>query len=84
LEKAVERIARSVRSAGAVRFNPFQSGDGQSFAAAFLDEKGDGVILSTLSLRERVSVFAKPVKNYASPHELTEEEKAAMRAVQES
>lgn len=84
LEKAEERIAKGTRGIGVVRFNPFQSGDGQSFAAAFLNEKGDGVIISTLSLRERVSVFAKPVKNYTSPHELTEEEQAAMRAARES
>ncbi|NIT70429.1 DUF4446 family protein, partial [candidate division KSB1 bacterium] len=57
---------------GTVRFNPFKgTGGGQSFAAAFLSEHGNGVVISTLYSRERVSVFAKPIQSFASEYELT-------------
>ena len=40
-----------------------------------LNEEGDGVVLSSLYSRERMSIFAKPIKNGKSEYELTEEEK---------
>jgi len=68
-----------VRGVGVVRFNPFTAqGGNQSFAAAFLDEQGSGVVLSTLYARDRVGVYAKPVDNGSSSFELTEEEKEAI------
>lgn len=75
-----ERVKRAVCGVGTVRFNPFKgtSGSNQSFATAFLDEEGNGVVLSSMYSREHVSVFAKPVKNRASEYGLTEEEKAAI------
>lgn len=76
-----KRLRRSVQSVHAVRFNPFRgSGEGsnQSFAAAFLNEEGDGLVISSLYSRERVSVFAKPVKKHSSEYELSNEEKEAI------
>lgn len=80
LKLAEGRLRTSVRGVGVVRFNPFASGQGgnQSFAAAFLDEGGDGVVFSTLYARDRVGVYAKPVKDGASSFELSEEEKEAI------
>lgn len=80
--KNVERrLRRSTQAIDTVRFNAFR-GDGlggnQSFATALLDENGDGAVLSSLYTRERVSVFAKPVKKFASEIELTEEESRAI------
>ena len=80
--KLVEaRLSGSVQGVGVVRFNPF-SGDGsggnQSFAAAFLDEAGDGVVFSSLYARDRVGLYAKPLQKGVSPHELTAEEKEAI------
>ena len=75
------RLKKSVQSVHTVRFNPFQgqgAGGNQSFATAFLNEHGDGVIVSSLYGRDHVSVFAKPVKNHASEHELSDEEKEAL------
>lgn len=73
------RLKGSVRGVGTIRFSSFErSGDGQSFAIALLSEEGDGVILSTLSMRERTSVFAKPIKRFVSEQTLMEEEKAAL------
>ena len=77
------RLKKSVQSVHTVRFNPFQgqgAGGNQSFATAFLNEHGDGVIVSSLYGRDHVSVFAKPVKNHASEHELSDEEKEALES----
>jgi hypothetical protein len=81
LKLAESRLRTSVRGIGVVRFNPFQSGQGgnQSFAAAFIDEGGDGVVFSTLYARDRVGVYAKPLTAGASSFELSEEEKEAVR-----
>ena len=79
LKLAEARLRTSVRGVGVVRFNPFTTqGGNQSFAAAFLDEQGSGVVLSTLYARDRVGVYAKPVDNGSSSFELTEEEKEAI------
>lgn len=74
-----EKLATSVRGVGTVRFNPFKgSGSNQSFATAFLNEHGDGVIISSLYSRERVSIFAKPVEELESKYELMKEEQEAL------
>jgi hypothetical protein len=76
------RLRQSVQNVNTIRFNPFQdSGSNQSFAVAFLNEKGDGVVISSLYSREKVSVYAKPIKNYASEYTLSEEEKRAINEI---
>ena len=80
--KSIEgRLKKSIRGVHTVRFNPFAgtSGSNQSFATAFLDDLGNGVIISSLYSRERVSVFAKPIKKFTSEYELTEEESDAIK-----
>jgi uncharacterized protein YlxW (UPF0749 family) len=76
LEKRVKRAAQITYSK---RYNPFKgTGEGglQSHSTAILSEEGDGVVLSTLATRDRVSVFAKPLKKFISTDvELTPEEK---------
>lgn len=85
LKLAEGRLRGSVQGIGVVRFNPFTSqGGNQSFAAAFLDERGNGVVFSTLYSRDRVGVYAKPVENGASSFELTGEEKEAIAKAKES
>ncbi len=82
-----ERVMTSVRGTSLVRFNPFKgtgSGGNQSFSAAFLDEDGNGVVLSSLYSRERVSMFGKPLEKFSSTFELTEEEKQAVKEAKES
>jgi hypothetical protein len=76
-----ERLRRSLQGLHTVRFNPFKgtSGSNQSFATVLLNEKGDGVILSSLYSRDRVSIFAKPVKAGVSEFELSEEEEGALK-----
>jgi hypothetical protein len=73
-----KRLRRSTQSIETIRFNPFKgsgTGGNQSFATAFLDENGDGLIISSLYARERVSIFSKQIKKFKSEVELSEEEK---------
>lgn len=82
-----KRLKRSFQGHHTVRFNPFK-GDGsgglQSFATAFLNEEGNGVIISSLYSRERMSIYAKPVKQFETEFELTTEEKEALSKAKES
>ncbi len=75
------RLKKSVQSVNTVRFNPFKGiggGGNQSFSTAFLNEEGDGVVISSLYSRDHVSVFSKPIKSLRSEYELTEEEQQAV------
>jgi len=75
-----KRLQRSIQGIATVRFKSFQDmGGNQSFAIALVNEDGDGIILSSLYARERISVFAKPLKKYQSEYELTKEEKDALK-----
>ena len=81
LDTVEKRLGQSVQSIETVRFNPFRgdgSGGNQSFSTSFLDEKGDGVVLSGLYTRDRVSTYSKPIKNFTSTFELTDEEKSVI------
>lgn len=73
------KLKKSIRGIETIRFNPFpDQGSNQSFAIGLLNEDGDGVVLSSLYSRDRMSVFAKPIKNSKSEYELTQEEKEAL------
>ncbi|MBX4192341.1 DUF4446 family protein [Candidatus Parcubacteria bacterium] len=81
LKVAEMRLRGAVQGVGTVRFNPFQgdgSGGNQSFSICFLDEFGNGVVLSTLYARDRVGVYCKPVENGASQFETSQEEREAI------
>jgi hypothetical protein len=78
------RINKKVDGVILKRFNPFQgagTGGNHSFAAALLDENGDGAVISTLYSREKVSVYAKPIVNRTSVIELTDEEKSVIEKI---
>ncbi|HEY8829482.1 MAG TPA: DUF4446 family protein [Candidatus Limnocylindria bacterium] len=71
---------RSLQKVGVVRFNPFQdSGGDQSFAIALLDQRGSGVVVSSLHGRAETRIFAKQVVNGRSTHSLSDEEQQAIR-----
>ena len=68
------RLKKTISGVETIRFNPFKgdgSGGNQSFATAFLNEERNGVIISSMYGRERMSIFAKPVKNPVSYTHLT-------------
>jgi hypothetical protein len=83
LQTVESRLKKSVQAVHTVRFNPFKgttgSGGNQSFATAFVNEHGDGVVISSLYARDHVSVFAKPVTKGVSEYELSEEENQAVK-----
>lgn len=75
------RLKRSLQGVHTIRFNPFRDvniGSNQSFSTAFLDEEGNGVVVSSLYSRDRVSVYSKPLKKHGSEYDLTEEEREAI------
>jgi len=73
------KLKKSIRGLETIRFNPFpDQGSNQSFAIGMLNEENDGLVLSSLYSRERMSIFAKPIKNGKSEYELTTEEKEAL------
>ena len=75
-----ERTRRSLQHIGMVRFNPFDdTGSDQSFAIALLDDRRDGVVISSLHGRANTRLFAKPVSDGGSTHNLSEEEAQAIR-----
>ena len=82
LENVETRLNRSVQAVETIRFNPFK-GDGvggtQSFSTAFVSENGNGVVISSLYSRDRVSIFSKPLERFESNVELTEEEKEVVK-----
>jgi len=87
LTSVEKRLRRSVQGVANVGFNAFQgldSGGRQSFATAFLNEHGDGVLISTLHARERVNVFAKEIKGFKASVTLSAEEQDALTQAQES
>ncbi|MEA1929702.1 MAG: DUF4446 family protein [Patescibacteria group bacterium] len=80
LIKVEERLRRSIQHVKTVRFNPFQDqGGNQSFVTAFLDERGNGAVVSSLYSRDKVNVYAKPIIGRRSEYELTDEEQAALQ-----
>jgi len=76
------RLTGSARGISTVRFNAFggrgESG-AQSFATAILDENGDGVVFSSIHTRDNTRVYAKPLLKFDSKHELSDEEKEAIK-----
>ena len=74
-----EKVSHSLRNAQTIRYKAFDTnGSNQSFSVALINEKGNGLVLSSLHARDRMSTFAKPLENYESTYELTEEELAVI------
>ncbi len=70
-----QKLKKSIRGLELIRFNPFPDQGGmQSFAIGMQNEEGDGIVMSSLYARDRMSVFAKPIKKGKSEYELTKEE----------
>lgn len=79
LEQIDARVSKSIRGYSLVRYNAYTDGGGdQSFASGLLDEHGDGYILSVITNRNHVGVYAKRVIAGTPESSLTTEEKAAL------
>ncbi|MEW6243813.1 MAG: DUF4446 family protein [Bacillota bacterium] len=80
-----EASKRNISKVAVVRYNAFpDTGSDLSYAAAFLDAEGNGVVLSSLYGRDESRAYAKPVKNSKSTYVLTDEEKMAIRQAMEN
>lgn len=80
LEHLLEESKASIQKVGVIRFNPFaDTGGNMSFAIALLDGRKNGIVISSLHSREGTRIYAKSIKNGASEHHLTEEEKEAIK-----
>jgi hypothetical protein len=74
-----QRVSSLVGTVGLTRYDAFPDIGGQlSYSAAFLDEAGDGVVLSAINGRAEARSYAKPVRGGRSDHNLSEEERAAI------
>jgi hypothetical protein len=74
-----QRVSSLVGTIGLTRYDAFGDAGGHlSYSAAFLDEAGDGVVLSTINGRSETRSYAKPVRGGRSDHNLSDEERAAI------
>ena len=80
LKEVEERLKKSLKKVGIVRYNPYgeTAGSNQSFSLAFLDEKGNGAVISGLYNRDNIKIYAKPIQEYKSDYTLSEEENEAI------
>jgi hypothetical protein len=74
-----QRASTLVRTVGLTRYDAFDDVGGRlSFSAAFLDEAGDGIVLSGINSRSETRSYAKPVEGGRSSHNLSDEERDAI------
>lgn len=61
--REIEENKHHFQKLGFKRYNPFtDTGGDQSFSVAFLDEYGDGIMISSLHSRENTRLYAKKVE----------------------
>jgi len=79
-----QKLENTLRNNFTIKFKAGENSESnQSFATGFLNDLGNGVILSTLSIRNHTSIFAKPIKNYKSVVELNNEEQEVLKTIKE-
>lgn len=62
LNQEIVENKKHLQKIGFSRYNPFtDTGGDQSFTVALLDEKGDGLVISSLHSRENTRLYAKKV-----------------------
>src|SRR3989338_7271470 len=76
----VEAISKiSVQKVGFTRFNPFNdTGGDNSFVVVLLDRESNGILLTSLYMREGVRMYAKKVEAGETRQQLSEEEKRVL------
>lgn len=79
LEMIDNRLRRSLRGYSLVRYNAYDdAGGAQSFAIGLLDEHHDGVVLSIITNRHHVGMYAKKINRGTPDTTLTKEESDAL------
>ena len=75
LEQLDARVQQRLKTPQLIRFNALgDGGNEQSFTTAFLDEKGNGYLLSAIAHRNHVGLYTKKVEHFKAESTLTEEE----------
>jgi len=73
-------IDGSVRHVALIRYDAFEDVGGRlSFSCAMLDERGTGVVLTSINGRQETRVYAKPIAEGRSSYNLSSEEEEAIR-----
>ncbi|MEX0832934.1 MAG: DUF4446 family protein [Actinomycetota bacterium] len=91
LESAIRKLASAdrrqnyviqgaVQHIGMVRYDAFEDVGGRlSFSCALLDDRGDGVVITSINGRQDTRVYAKPIGGGKSSHNLSQEEFSAIQ-----
>lgn len=84
LDQNVQVLAQTIQGAiqrfSVYRYDAFEDMGGKmSFSAAFLNDKGDGVVISCINGRQEARTYAKPVAAARSDYNLSPEEEEAIR-----
>ena len=75
-----DMLAGCISRVHTVRYDAFEDmGGHMSFSSAFLDEHGDGMVITAINGRADTRVYAKAVRAGDSPHNLSDEEHRAIR-----
>jgi Protein of unknown function (DUF4446) len=73
-------IEGAVRNVGLVRYDAFEDVGGRlSFSCALLDDRGNGVVVTSINGRQDTRVYAKPITAGTSAYNLSVEEEDAIR-----
>jgi hypothetical protein len=81
----LRRVAGAVQHVGVVRFDAFRDLGGLlSFAVALLDDRGNGLVFSSIYGRSESRTYAKPIIERSSSYELSPEEREAIRLALQS
>lgn len=85
LEYIDNRVKKSIRGYSLVKYNAYgDAGGEQSFASGLLDEEANGYILSIITNRNHVGVYAKKISEGKPDSSLTDEEALALKDAQVS
>lgn len=77
LEKRVSNIKGFTECYNFKAFDGLGGGK-NSFVTAFVDDFGNGILISTIDTRDRVNIFAKQIQDWKSDRTLTEEEQEVL------
>lgn len=76
-----DKLKECLQKVGLVRFNAFDDvGGEQSFSLVLLDDKGNGVAVSSLYGRQDSRLYAKAITNADGERPLSDEEKSALQS----
>jgi hypothetical protein len=78
-------IDASMQRVSLLRYDAFEDVGGRlSFSCAMLDQHGTGVVLTSINGRQETRVYAKPIAEGTSTHNLSLEETEAIRQAMEA